>query len=1133
MRRLASWIFVLCTLLTLVLAPPALISQTSYGSINGTVRDASGGAIPGAQVTLVNADTAVTVTRETNASGIYVFATVVPGNYTLSVEAKGFSKAQQPVFSVGVNDTQTHDVSMKVGNLAETIEVTAAAPMLQQSTSELGTVVNEQAVKDLPLNGRNISQLLTLTPGATPISTAQGSTGGTGFNAPVALPGSAFVEPSINGQWNRSNMYTLDGIINHWFFGASWAVLPIVDAVQEFKVQSHNDKAENGGVLGGVMNIVSKSGTNDYHGDAWWFVRNNAFDARNPFTDATASGPTPYRQNQAGATFGGPVWIPKLYHGKNKTFFFFGYEGWRFSRSAQNTYFVPTDAELSGDFSHSLLNQIIYDPKSTKPDSNNSQGFVRLPFSNNQIPQDRIDTFTQNYLKNYLDRPNASSPGFNVINNRPQISDADTFIAKIDQQFREKDSVFFRYTHMSNPQNIPSTEKNGQLFQNTPANIGGGWVHLLGTSVVFDTRIGWVREALDQDLASSVGTGPAVQDGWVGIDSFGMPDLGFQAPYGGTGITFPRPETDWQWMFSEGVNVVKGRHNMKYGGMFVWQKRNARTTQHSVSFNNAQTGDPENPGTTGNSVASALLGLPDQYTIRNETYIATWPTWGVYAQDEWRLSPSVTLNYGLRYDTYNVAHLNPGMNNGFDPVTGNWQIGGGALPPPCSTAGIAPCIPGTGNLSDIPNGDHIVVSKYPYLYHSAKDGFQPRLGVAWRIKDKTVLRAGYGITFDSFTGVMQTFQQSIGTWPETQFAQPTYNAVGQPLTSTKQANEAGGAPLPAATPFGSAGWYADPNLKNAYSHQWNVEIQQQLKEDLALSVAYVGSRTYRLDHNGAANTALQPGPGTPDEVNARKPFPWQSSIFMSVDDGRAWYDGLQVKLNKRFSHGFQGLVSYTWSKSQDYQSGWFGAENGIGGDSAIQDYYHPETSKGPSAYNIPHFLSIAGLYDLPFGRGKPMLNSGPAAVLLGGWQFNVIAQFRSGQPFNLDVPGDVANIGNNVAWWNYARPNLVGNPYLSNPTEASWFNTSAFAVPVLSYGNFGKDVLYTAPVQNIDLSLFKRFDFTERYKAELRIESFNTFNIMNLGAPGSTLGSPTFGIITSIAQGKAPRQLQFGMKVLF
>jgi len=254
---------------------------------------------------------------------------------------------------------------------------------------------------------------------------------------------------------------------------------------------------------------------------------------------------------------------------------------------------------------------------------------------------------------------------------------------------------------------------------------------------------------------------------------------------------------------------------------------------------------------------------------------------------------------------------------------------------------------------------------------------------------------------------------------------------------------------------------------------------------------------------------------------------------MSIYDNKAWYDSLQVKLNKRFSRGFQALVSYTWSKALDYQSGWFGAENGIGGDAAVQDYYHPEASKGPAGYNIPHFLSIGAVYELPFGKGKPMLNSGAAAAVLGGWQINTIAQFRSGQPFNLNVSGDVANIGNDVAWWNYARPNLVGNPYLDKPTQERWFNTEAFAAPVLSYGNFGKNVLSTESVQNIDLSVFKKFAIRERYIWELRFESFNTFNIMNLGAPGITLGTPTFGRISSLATGTRPRVLQFGVKFSF
>ena len=1100
--------------------------QTAYGSINGTVADASGAVIPGATVTLTNVGTSVENEVQTNASGYYVFVNVAPGAYTLSVSSEGFSTAVETDFPVNVNQTRTHNFELAVGAVTETVEVTAEAALLQQSTSELGTAITEEAVRDLPLNGRNFSQLLTLTPGATPVSTAQGNAGGTGFNAPVALPGSTFTLPSINGAWNRSNMNLLDGVINHWFFGQSWAVLPIVDAVQEFKVQSHNDKAEYGGVLGGVINLVSKSGTNEYHGTAWEFLRNDVFDSRNPFLDATSDGPAAFRQNQFGAAGGGPII-------KNRTFFYLSYEGWRYRRSQQQSYFHPLDSELSGDFTNSILSQTIYDPSTTRVNPSDPASFVRDPFAGNMIPQSRISGTTQNYMRTYMDRPNVANPGFNVINSRSLASDANTWNLKVDHRFSDQDNVWFRYSQLNNPQEIPTTLKNGRLFENRPRNIAGGWVHVMGSSVVFDTKFGWVREALNQDLISEPGLEPLLADGWIGIEEFGAPGFGFTSPYGGIGFATPRPETDWQWMLSEGVSWIKGNHNIKFGGMYVWQERDALTTQHSIPFNNAQTADPLNPGTSGNSVASALLGLPAQYTIRNQNYNITWPTLGLYVQDEWKVNSRVTVNFGMRYDTYWVGNMNRGMNNGFDWDTGDWLIGGGVLPQPCSVVGIAPCIPGSGSFADIPGGEHIRVSPYPNLYDPDHDGFQPRFGVAWRLSDNTVLRAGYGITFDTFTGVMQGFQQSIGTWPDKQFAQPAYNVIGDPLVNVLEANKLGGAPLPDPSPFGSAGWYANPKTKPAYSHQWNIEVQQQMADNLTFSAAYVGSRTRRLEHNGTANTALTSGAGSPEEVRARRPFPYQTTMFYGNFDGQAWYDSLQLKLNRRFTDGFQALISYTWSKTLDTQSGWFGAENGVGGSSAVQNYYDILGSKGPAGYNIPHFLSIAATYELPFGKGKRMLNSGAGAAILGGWQFNTIAQFRSGQPVNLSVTGDVANVGNEVAWWNYARPNVVGDPFVSNPTQARWFNTDAFDTPILSYGDFGKNVLSTAGVQNIDLSLFKTVPIGERYSVELRIESFNAFNIQNLGAPNEVLGNANFGQVSGLAQGNSPRVFQMGLKFVF
>jgi len=1119
-----------------VSAVPLAYGQTTSGAVNGIVRDESGAVVPNAKVFLKNEATEVEVVVETNSSGYYNFVNIQPGNYGLNVTASGFKKAVQPRFTVGVNQTVTHDFSLSIGEVTQTVEVTAEAALLQQSTSELGTVITEQAVKELPLNGRNFTQLLMLTPGATPVNTAQGNGGGTGFNAPLALPGSTFIIPSINGQWNRSNLFLLDGIVNEFFFGSSYAILPIIDAVQEFKVQSHNDKAEYGGVLGGVINVVSRSGGNSLHGSAWEFVRNDYFDARDPFKDAAAKGPTPFRQNMFGATVGGPVYIPKLYNGKDKTWFFFGYEGWRYSRAQQQLYNVPTNAELAGDFSNSVNQQIIYDPATTRVNPANPQQFIRDPFPGNIIPSNRINPMTRNYILAYFDRPVPTGvAGFNAINSRPQTSDANTYQVKIDHRFGNNDSVWFRLSDLSNPQVIPNTQKSDFVYYQDPKNIAGGWNHLFSPSIILDSKFGFVTQPVNQFGVSSSGFEIMQQLGYGGIGEFGPVDLAMAAPYGGSGIATPRPNIDRQYHFAEGLSWLRGNHYLKFGTQFVWQTRDNLTTGHQYVFQNAQTADPQNQGRTGNSLASALLGLPQQSTFRKQNYRTEYPSWGLYAQDEWKLSPKITLNLGFRFDHYGVPHLTAGMNNGFDWNTGDWLIGGGKLPPPCSQTGKAPCIPGDGTLASIPNGNHIRVGEKEDFTHPVWDGFQPRLGLAWRVRDKTVIRGGYGLVFDVFTGISQSSQQSIGTWPDRQFSQPTFNFAGQPLTTVQDIQGQTNSPLPGPTPFGSAGWYIDPHFKNAYSHQWNVEVQQQLTDSLILSVAYVGSRTHRLDHNGLANTATTPGPGTTEEVRLRRPFPYQTTMNYSLSIGQAWYDSFQFKADRRFSSGLQFLVSYTWSKSLDLgASGWFAAENGASqGNAALQDYYNPKGSKGVSGYDVPHFLSISSIYELPFGKGKPRLNSGVGAAILGGWQTNVIAQIRSGQPYNLAVVGDVANIGNEIAGRNYARPNIIGDPKISNPTPQRWFNPAAFAIPSFSYGAFGRNVLRSDGVANVDFSLFKNIPFGETVKLQLRAEIFNIFNMMSFGVPNGLLNQPTTGAVNSLAQGISPRQMQFGLKFQF
>jgi len=1120
----------------LVLTGARISAQTTAGAVNGTVRDESGAVVPNAKVDLKSESTGAETTANSNASGYFTFVNIQPGSYTLSASAAGFKKTVQTAFTVGVNETVTRNMSLTVGDVGQTVEVTAEAALLQQSTSELGTVIAEQAVKELPLNGRNFTQLLTLTPGATPVNTAQGNGGGTGFNAPLALPGSTFTIPSINGQWNRSNMFLLDGIVNQFFFGSSYAILPIIDAVQEFKVQSHNDKAEYGGVLGGVINVVSKSGGNEFHGSAWEFLRNDFFDARNPFADAARTGPTPFRQNMFGATVGGPVTIPKLYRGRDRTFFQFAYEGWRYRRAQQQLYNVPTDAERAGDFTNAVLRQTVYDPATTTVDPTNPQRFLRMPFAGNIVPASRINRMTAQFIESYFDRPGVTGvAGFNAINSRPQLSDADTFQVKVDHRFSANDNVWFRWSDLSNPQIIPNTIKTDFVYTQDPKNIAGGWNHIFSPRVILDSRFGFVTQPVNQFGVTAAGLDPMRQLGYGGIDEFGPANIALAAPYSGSSIATPRPNVDRQYHFGEGLSWVKGNHYLKFGFQFVWQTRDNLTTGHSYNFESAQTADPTRFGTTGNPVASALLGLPQQGTFRSQSYRTQYASWGGYFQDEWKIAPKLTLNLGVRFDHYSIPHLTKGMNNGFDHQTGFWLIGGGKLPPPCRETNVAPCIPGDGTLASLPDGKFIKVGERADFQYPIWDGWQPRAGIAWNLRDRTVLRAGYGLVFDVFTGISQFSQQSIGTWPDKQFNQPTFNFAGDALTTVQGVQPQINTRIPGPTPFGSAGWYADPRFKNAYSHQWNVEIQQQFTDTLVASVAYVGSRTRRLDSNGLYNTAPTPGPGTTAEVRARRPWPHQTTMNYSLSRGVAQYDSFQMKVNRRFQNGLQFLASYTWSKSIDEgASGWFAAENGASqGNAALQNFYDPRSSRGPSGYDVPHFFSLSGIYDLPFGKGKPMLNSGVASYILGNWQTNVIAQFRSGQPYTVAVVGDVANIGNEIAGRNYARPNLIGDPRPATPTTQLWFNPAAFSIPVLSFGNFGRNVLRSDKVNNVDLSVFKNIPIWESLNIQFRAEAFNVFNIMSYGVPNGLLNQPTTARVTSIAQGINPRQLQLGIKVQF
>jgi len=1117
----------------------SIFAQTPTGQINVTVTDSSGAVVPGVALKLSNENTGVEVNALTNDRGYYVFVQVQPGTYTLRAAMSGFKAAVVESFTVSVNQVLTQNFSLSVGQVTESVQVKAEAPLLQASTSELGTVISQKAVERIPLNGRNFTQLMLMTPGVTPVQTQSNANETTGTGGDPGIPGSKFVRPSVNGQWNRSNMFLMDGVLNVSRRN-SYTILPSIDAIREFKVQSHNDKGEYGGVMGGIVNLVTKSGSNAIHGTLAEFLRNELFNARNPFTDIVLNpqtgeyrGPGQFRQNQFGATLGGPVYVPKLYDGANKTFFFFNYDGWRYRRARASLYRVPSTQELSGDFSG--WTQWIYDPATTRTDPTDSRYMIRTAFSNNAIPAARIDPMMKSYIQTFFDTPNTTAANFNnVLNNRSTQSNANNFHIRLDHRLGDRTTLFGRYNILSTADLNPNTNKNGVLVNRPRRQLVLGWDQILRPTLILQTRASYTTQPYDGRPEKAVSFDDLVQAGWTTANRYGFPN-GSISGMGSTGLggdTFIN-ELDHYYQWSEDLSWLRGNHQLKFGSLVYYNRRRTMNPNSSMSFGTDQTADPRQTGGTlsGIGLASALLGVPSGFSGQRERLAINMSTWAFYAQDEWRVTPSLTMNLSLRYEFIVGPHYLPPFASDFDYVTGDFLIGGGQMPPACSSSGVAPCIPGNGTLTSIPGGDHIRLSGRPSIYYPHYRNFGPRLGVAWRFAPRTVLRSGFGVVYDLFNSPSQEANNIQGGWPNSNKFNGTFNLLGNPLTTVQQAVNGKNNPLPDANPWQGTSNSFDPRKKPGYSVQYNVEVQQQVTDDFAVSLAYVGSVNRRMPFTYWINTSPTPGPGTATEVNARRPFSYMPySPKYGTDLGESSYNALQFQLNRRFARGLTLLVAFTWSKTMDNgSSGWFGSENGSAGESAVQNSYDIKSAHAVTGYDVPKNLWAGGSWELPFGKGKRLLHSGLLAWVLGNWRADFIQEMRTGQAWNPRITGDLANVGKS----NYLRPNLVGDPYLSHPTVQQWVNKAAFAIPTFSYGNLGRNVFRSASVLNTDLSFTKEIRPTERTTLEFRAEAFNLFNIMNYGVPNVNVNQSNFATISSLAGGEYPRQFQFGLKLMF
>jgi hypothetical protein len=1090
-------------LLALGLSVPAL-SQTATAELSGNVTDGTGAVVANAKVTATNPSTGSSREVRTNQSGAYVFTILQPGTYNLSVEAPGFRKAIQNNIELQVNQRADIDIQMQVGQLTETVEVTGAAPLLESESSTLGTVVNSQLTAELPLNGRNFVQLATLSPGVNGTGYSVSGTIMSGTRPDDRRPGT---EIFSNGNREGSNDFLFDGLDDNDRLTLSIVYRPGVDAIREFKVQTNLFSADQGRNSGAVVDVVTKSGTNEWHGSAFEFLRNSAMDARNFFNTAGTPFPS-FRYNQYGGSFGGPVDIPKLYNGKNKTFFFVDYEGFRRTSQQLQIFSVPTAAMRQGNFS--ALPVKIYDPNSTAV---SGTSYTRTPFPGNIIDPTRFDPVTFKMVNAYP-LPLTSALTNNYTSNMSQQQTWDQGDIRFDQNFTSKDTFFARYsiqhTNTVVPATYPPTTIAGishPLMLGDEASFAGtsfqpvqhaaaAYTHIFSPTLINDVRIGFNRYRDDYTLAGTTASEPlGVELGVANANpnalQTGLPIFS-PASYEGIGMSRSLPIYRRENTFEELDNVTwtKGSHTIKFGV----DVRRRQITEYQTNRGNGRfnfsTGFTAQPGVnSGDSIASMLLGYP---TLYEQDYLLVWPgirgiETGLYVADDWHVSKKLTVNIGMRWEYYSPYSEVANRWANFNPTTGKLMIAGQN---------------GVGTTAGL-NGDY-------------KD-FAPRLGFAYQALSHTVIRGGVGLFYNpnGNGGALLRFDRQLpfgpvlSISPGDQILGPRVSN-GFPATPTVNLAVANN---PSGNVIGVPG-----DFKQAYAEQYNLTLEQEVKPiNTLFKFAYVGNLGRRL---GTTWNPNQPVPG-PGATLLRRPFynaiPAIGDITYYTSDGLSNYQAFQFSAEKRLSGGLTGLVGYTWAHSIDDVATDFG-----GGTGTPQDPRCRFCDRGNSAFDIRHRVTISLTYQLPgFKTG------GLKGTLLGGWQINGLLQSQTGLPFTPQLANTTVNTGT------ASRPDRAGSGNLSSGQSIRhWFDQTAFTTPALYvYGNAGRDILFGPGRTNLDASLFKDFRPVERMTVQFRAESFNLFNHPQFGQPNATIGSGAVGTITSTVGN--PRQMQVALRLMF
>ena len=1096
----------------------------TFGDISGAVKDSTGAAIPAALVTVVNKDTNATRSVTSNDDGFFSFPALPPGTYNLKTEKAGFKTVTRSEILIQVQQSARIDVELPIGQVTESVEVSGTAQLLSTEDATVGTVIENKRIVELPLNGRNYLQLAALAPnvsyGFGTSGQADGRQGGERANQNI----------SVGGARSEFNYFTLDGVDNTDPNFNTYVIQPSIDAVQEFKVQTGIYPAEFGHEATQI-NVSTKPGTNNFHGTLYEFLRNDALDANNYSFTVARNTKSPFKWNQYGGTLGGPVWLPKIWNGKNKLFFMGNYESFRQRQSGQALYDLPSTAMRGGNFSE-LLNRatpiVIYDPNTRVVAANGT--ISATPFSGNVIPTNRISPIATKFLEFY---PSPNLASANLIRDYQQSQSAprnkDIFVLRMDFAESSKSQWFGRYSWDDENQVNQGLKLNGSKIITNVEQYMGSNIRVLSPTLVNEARFGYsrffnsagrelafVRDVVKELNVPGLNSGDAV--------AWGIPGVGFTR-YSGFGDNSDGPfaNNNKAIQIVDNVSWIKGKHSIRMGGELRRDQFNQVGNQFGRGAFTFDINATRNPLTSsgGDDFADFILGQVKRseaaVAIASAEFRAT--SFSLYADDVYKITPKFTINAGLRYERTppwedQTGHL---IGVGIPAMLATPQVSDLSLHPYLQRQG-------SGNFYD---GLNVV---WPDI-QTRRDGklgnslvktdnlnFAPRLGITYSPNAKWVVRTGFGVFYSQDTGNPRfDMARNLAGRVRFESIDPVLYTFDNAFASLS------GAKATVKTPYAFANLY---NRKTPRSISYLLNVQRELPGNVLLEVGYLGSQSRHLESLRAVNEAL---PGT-TPILQRTPFAEFGRIQLVDASANAGYNALSAKVTKRYSSGLTYLLAYTWSKSIDDASG-IRVHNG--------DTLFPQNSnclaceRGLSIFSTASRLVSSVLYDIPVGKGRQMaISNRYAEALIGGWQLGTILTYQSGFPLTISANArDTSNIGAG-----FDRPNAVAgvDPVLARDQQTTqhFFNTKAFVQPAFgTFGNVGRDTMIGPRILNLDASLIKDFHFMESKYLQFRWEMFNSLNHPNWGDPNTNFYSGGFGTIAGTRT--AMRQMQFALKLVF